>query len=298
MLKNYNDIKNEAIKKGGGRIAIAGAEGKTVLNAVKIASDKQIILPILIGNKKRIIEISGQINFNIDNLEIHDVSDEKNISEKAVQLVHDGHADGLMKGKISTPTLLKSVLNKKYNLKTDSLLTHIALLEIPTYHKLLMITDGGMVINPTFEQKIDIIKNGAAIMNKLGIEKPKVAVLAAIEKVNQDMPETVDAEKLARMSEKECFKNIIVEGPLAVDIALSERAAKIKGVNSKIAGNPDIFLVPNIASGNISAKGIWHLARAKIGGLIVGTRKPIILLSRSDDTETKLNSIALAVVTS
>jgi phosphate butyryltransferase len=210
--------------------------------------------------------------------------------------VHEGEADGLMKGKVSTPGLLKAVLNKKYNLRTDRLLSHIALMEIPSYHKLLLFTDGGMVITPNLEQKVGILLNGVQVMQGIGVQRPKVAVLAAIEKVNADMPETVDAEKLVQMARRGELGKVEVEGPMAMDIAMSPEAARLKGFESQISGDPDILLMPNISAGNISAKALWHLAGAKIAGLIVGARKPIVLLSRSDDAVTKLNSIALAVV--
>ena len=220
------------------------------------------------------------------------------MAERAVALVDSGEAEGVMKGKVSTPDLLKAVLNKKYNLRTERLLSHIALLEVPTYHKFLMVTDGGMVIQPTLEQKIGILKNGVEMMQKLGIGRPKVAVLAAIEQVNPDMVETVDAKTIVEMARRGDLGEVDVEGPMAVDIAFSPEAARVKGVETRISGDPDILLVPNVACGNIFAKGLWHLAGAKIAGLILGARCPVILLSRSDNAVTKLNSIALAVVTS
>jgi len=298
MLKSFKSVIAEAKKRKGNKIVVAGAEGKAVLEALKIAHEDEIVEPILVGNKSKIETIAEEVGFNLKDVELYDMSNEQDIAEKAVELVHSKHADGLMKGKVSTPALLKAVLDKRFDLRTDRLLSHIAILEIPAYHKFLLVTDGGMVIQPTLEQKVGIIKNAAEVMQKLGVEKPKVAVLAAIEKVNPNMPETEDAEILTEMARKGELGNVEVEGPLAVDIALSPEAARLKGVESRISGDPDIFLVPNIACGNIFAKGVWHLANAKIGGLVVGARKSIILLSRSDDAETKLNSIALGVVTS
>lgn len=297
MLTNFQMVLDEAKKRGGGRIAIAGAESTAVLEAVRMGLEYGILKPVFVGNEEKIAAIAREIAFDLAGIPIHHRTDENDTAEKAVALVHAGEADGLMKGKVSTPTLLKAVLNKKFNVRTDRLLSHIALLEVPTYHKFLLSTDGGMVIRPTLEQKVGILKNGVEVMQKLGVERPKVAVLAAIETVNADMPETVDAEALVGMAKKGDLGNVEVEGPLALDIALSPEAARIKGVDSKITGDPDILLVPDIASGNILGKALWHLAGAKIAGLIVGARKPIILLSRSDSAMTKLNSIALAVVT-
>jgi len=298
MLTNFNSIIAEAKKRKGNRIVVAGAEGKAVLEALKIAHEDGVVEPVLVGNRNKIETIAEEVEFDLKDIEIYNMDNEQDTAEKAVELVHSVDAEGLMKGKVSTPVLLKAVLDKRFDLRTERLLSHIAILEIPAYHKFLLVTDGGMVIQPTLEQKVSIIKNAAEVMQKLGIEKPKVAVLAAIEKVNPDMPETEDAKILTEMANRGELGNVEVEGPLAVDIALSPEAARLKGVKSRISGDADIFLVPNIACGNIFAKGVWYLANAKIGGLVVGARKSIILLSRSDDAETKLNSIALGVVTS
>lgn len=298
MLTSFVSVIQKAKEKGGGHIVVAGAEGKAVLEAVKLARESGIMEPILIGDQNKIKEIAKEAALPLDGIRIYHETTEESIVNLAVKMVHTGEADGLMKGKVSTPAILKAVLNKNYNLRTDRLLSHIALLEIPTYHKLLMVTDGGMVIQPTLEQKADILRNGAQMMQKLGVEKPKVGILAAIETVNSDMPETVHARQLCQMAEEGKLGNVEVEGPLAVDVVFSPEAARIKGVTSRVSGDPDILLVPSIACGNIFAKGLWHLANAKIGGLVLGARKPIILLSRSDDAETKMNSIALGVVTS
>jgi phosphate butyryltransferase len=229
--------------------------------------------------------------------EIHHAEDEVTAADMAVRLVHEGAADALMKGKVSTPVLLKQVLNKDYNLRTGRLLSHAMVAEVPIFHKLFMVTDGGMVILPTLEQKADIIRNGVQVMHKLDVARPKVAVLAAIETVSESMPETVHGKQLQEMSRQGDLGSCEVEGPMAIDVALSRDSAEAKGIESRIAGNPDILLVPDIACGNIFAKGLWHLANAQIGGLIIGARTPIVLLSRSDDAQTKLNSLALAAAT-
>lgn len=298
MLSDYDMVQREAKRLGGGTIAIAGAHSQAVLEAVKIAKDDGIMIPILVGDAEKIKQLAASISLDLRDTSVHEEREEETAAEKAVQLVHDGEAEGLMKGKVSTPVLLKAVLNKKYNLRTDRLLSHVALLEIPKYHKLLLFTDGGMVIQPTLEEKIAILKNAVEVMRALGVKRPKVAVLAAIETVNSGMPETLDAKAIVELARKGEFGNVEVEGPMAMDIALSPESARLKGVESNISGDPDILLMPNISAGNISAKGLWHLAGAQIAGLIVGARKPIILLSRADNAMTKLNSVALAVVTS
>jgi len=298
MLKSFTDILSRAKEGSRKRIAVAGAEGEAVLKAISAAAEADLVEAVLIGNEEKINKIANDIDISLADVEIHNVLDENEIAHHAVSLVDQGKVDGLMKGKVSTPSLLKAVLDKQYNLRTGRLLSHVSLLEIPSYHKLLMITDGGMVITPDFNEKVAIIKNGVEIMHKLGVAKPKIAVLAAIEKVNPKMIETEHAAELAAMSQRGELGECLVEGPMAVDVAFSPEAAAIKGIDSAIAGDPDILLVPNIACGNIFAKGLWHLAKAKIAGLVVGARKPVILLSRSDNAETKLNSIALGAVSS
>ncbi|HHS12403.1 MAG TPA: bifunctional enoyl-CoA hydratase/phosphate acetyltransferase [bacterium] len=296
MMKSFQEIQEAAYQKGGGRIAVAGAEGAAVLEAVLNARSRGIMDPILVGDSEKIQQIAGDHRLDIGSIRVVNAADETIAAGKAVQLVHEGEADGLMKGKVSTPMLLKTVLDKKYNLRSDRLLSHIALLEISGYHKLLLVTDGGMVIRPDLNQKSAILSNGLDVLRKLGVSRPKAAVLAAIEKVNPDMPETQHAEALVEAARKGRFGDAVVEGPLAVDVALSRSAAEIKGIESRISGNPDLFLMPDIACGNIFAKGLVYMAGAKIGGLIVGARKPIILLSRADDAETKFRSIALGSV--
>ena len=298
MVASYQEIIEKAKKLGGKRIAIAGAEGSAVLEAANYARLQGIMEPILIGNLQKIEQIAKQIGIILKNMEIHDESNDERSAQKAVELTSNGSASGLMKGKVSTPTLLKAVLNKKEDLMAGTILSHGALLEIPSYHRLLMTTDGGMVIQPTLRQKVGILKNGIQMMKNLGIKRPKVAILAAIEKVNPDMPETVDAVKIVEMAKSGEFGDAEIEGPLALDVAISAEAARIKGVKSRISGNPDILLLPNIACGNILGKALLYLANGKSGGLILGAKRPIILLSRSDDAETKFNSIALGVVIS
>lgn len=296
-MTNYQQIIDKATEQENRRIAVAGAEGKSVLQALHTAMAQGIAQPVLVGDADKIKALAAEIEMDLAGVDVHDARDEISAAQTAVQLVHDGAADALMKGKVSTPALLKQVLNKDYNLRTGRLLSHATVLEIPVYHKLVMITDGGMVIRPSLEQKADIIRNGVEIMHRLNVARPKVAALAAIEKINPAMPETTEARQLEEMALQGELGSCEVEGPMAIDVAFSREAAEKKGIESRIAGNPDILLMPDISSGNIFAKGLWHLASAQLGGMIVGARVSIILLSRSDDAKTKLNSLALAAVT-
>ncbi len=298
MIRTFDELIQSARKRGGIRIAIAGAESSTVMEAASKALEYQIMKPVLVGNQDAIETLRQRMGLRSDAMEIIHAETDEEAALKAVGLVHSGGAKGVMKGKVSTPVMLKAVLDKRFELKGSPLLSHAALIEIKTYSKLIMVTDGGMVIRPDREQKVEILKNGIGLMRKLGIVRPKVALLAAIENVNPDMPETVDADAIVRMANAGAFGEVDIEGPIAVDVAFSPESAKMKGVQSAITGQPDILLMPGIACGNIFAKGLQYLAGARVGGLVLGAKCPIILLSRSDDAETKLNSIALGIVAS
>ena len=282
----------------GRKIVVAGAGGPAVMEAVKNAKNQGIMQPILVGDAEEIKSAAKNVGLNLEDIEIYDKKGDREAADASVNLIHDQTADGLLKGKVSSATLLKAVLHRKEDLSEGSLLSHVAIMEVPTYHKLLAVTDGGMVIQPTLEQKVGILKNSIRLMRKLGIAKPKVAVMAAIEEVNSGMPETEHAAALVKMAEKEDFGEVIVEGPLAIDLAFSPEAARIKNFESRVSGDPDILLMPDIACGNIFSKGLFYLAKGKPAGIVMGATKPIILLSRADDAETKFNSIALGVVCS
>jgi phosphate butyryltransferase len=197
---------------------------------------------------------------------------------------------------VATSTFLKAVLDKEAGLRTGRLLSHVAIMEMPGYHKIFFLTDGGMCVKPDLSAKIDIINNAVDVAHKLGIEMPKVAVLAAVEVINPEMPETADAAELSKMAERGQIKGCLVDGPLALDLAVSEEAARHKKVKSPVAGDADILVVPEIAAGNILAKGFIYMGNARAAGLIAGAAKPVVMLSRADSKEQKLNSIALGVV--
>ncbi|MDP2806844.1 MAG: bifunctional enoyl-CoA hydratase/phosphate acetyltransferase, partial [bacterium] len=252
--------------------------------------------PILFGDKKAIEEAAQKAGVDIKGWEIHDIKDMAEASRAAVKAVSSGQADFLMKGLVATSTFLKAVLDKEVGLRTGRLLSHVAVMESALYPKLFLLTDGGMNVKPDLTAKVDIINNAVEIAHKLGVEKPKVAVLTALEVVNPEMPETIDAAHLSKMNDRGQIKGCIVDGPLALDLAVSAEAAAHKKVKSLVAGDADIFLAPEIASGNMLAKGLIYLGGAKAAGLIAGASKPVVMLSRSDSKQQKLNSIALGVV--
>jgi phosphate butyryltransferase len=292
-IENFDQLLSFVKSKEKKRLAIASAEGEEIVEAVKRATDEDIIQGVLIGDGERIKDICQKLKFDLNRVEIIDAKVPMLTSQLAVELVKRKKADMLMKGKVSTSTLLKAVLDKEKGLRSGRLLSHVAVVEVENYHKLMLVTDGGMNINPDVNKKVDILKNAIKVANKLGIEKPKVSCLTAVELVNPEMQETVDAAVLVKMAERGDIGDIIIDGPVAFDLAVDSQAAQMKGIISPVAGDTDIFLVPNIAAGNIFVKALIYLANAKVGGIVVGGGAPIVLLSRSDTAEMKLYSMAL-----
>jgi phosphate butyryltransferase len=298
MLKTFDEVLNKAKDYGPKKMAVASAGAEDVLKAVEAARKERLTDSILVGDKKEIIQIANEVGVNPANYEIIDRPDKTEATRCAVELVRNKKASILMKGMIGTARLLKAILDKEIGLRTDRILSHVYTLEIKNYNRLLTMTDGAMSISPDLKQKAQIIQNAIYYAHSLGIEKPKVAVVAALELVNPGMPATIDAACLAKMSERGQIVGGIVDGPLGFDNAISKEAAKHKGVESPVSGEVDIVLVPNIESGNIFAKGLVYLAEAIPAGLLLGAKAPVVLVSRSDSAESKLYSIALGVLMS
>jgi len=267
-----------------------------VLNKAK--GEERLTDSILVGDKKEIIQIAEKMGIDPANYEIIDKTDKTEATRCAVELVRNKKASILMKGMIGTARLLKAILDKEIGLRTDRMLSHVYTLEIKNYNRLLTMSDGAMSISPDLKQKAQIIQNAIYYAHSLGIKKPKVAVVGALELVNPDMPATIDAACLAKMSERGQIVGGIVDGPLGFDNAISKEAARHKGVESPVSGEVDIVLVPNIESGNIFAKGLVYLAKAVPAGLLLGAKAPVVLVSRSDSAQSKLYSIALGVLMS
>lgn len=297
MIKNFEQLMEAAKSQKKMRLAVAAAEDSDVLGAVAKASELGLVEPILIGNVAEIEKIAAEEGVNIANYTKVDVADIYEAAKTAVKMVKDGQADFLMKGLLDTAVLLKAVLDKECGLRTDSQLSHVMIYNVPSYHKFIYLTDGGMNIDPTLEEKVKIVKNAVDVAKALGVETVKVACIAAKEKVNEKMPATVDAKALENMCKDGVFgKGVIVEGPLAFDLAVSEEAAKVKGFKSEIAGDTDILMVPNIEVGNGIGKAMTYMAMAESAGVIMGAKVPVVLTSRADSYEAKLNSIALGSV--
>lgn len=298
MIKKLDDIFNELkLRNTKAVLSVAAAHDEEVLLAVKDACEMGIIKAILVGDEEKIKLIAKNIKFDLKDTEVINEKDLKLCAEKAVKLVSSGKADYVMKGLLDTSIILKEVLNKEYGLRTDSLLSHVMIYEVASYDKLLILTDGGMNIEPDVSQKKKIADNAIKAAKSLGINTVKVACLAAKEKVNPKMQATVDASELKSMYEKGMFgKGVVVEGPMAFDLAVSKDACRIKGYESEICGDADILLVPNIETGNGIGKSLTYMANAKSAGIIMGAKSPVVLVSRADTHESKLYSIAYGAI--
>lgn len=294
MVKTLENLLKKAQEQTTRKLAVAACQDEEVLKAVIEAAELEIIQPILIGDIKKTEKIAEELGVDISKYEKIEVADLNETAEIAVKYVSSGKADFIMKGLIDTSILLKQVLNKEYGLRTDSLLSHVMVYEVPTYHKLIYLTDGGMNLYPELEDKVKIAENAVKVAKSLGNDKVKIAVLAAKEKVNPKMIATVDADQMKKMSEEGRFEEgVIVDGPLALDLAVSNEAARIKGYESDVAGDTDILLVPNIETGNGIGKSLTYFANGKSAGIIMGAKAPVVLVSRADTHDAKLNSIAL-----
>lgn len=298
VYRNFEElikkVQNAEFKK---RVAVVAAQDKHTLEAVFKAKQDNIVEPILIGDKSKIKEILNDLHIELNDNNIIQAEDDVAAATKAVELIHSNKADFIMKGKIQTADLLRVVVNKEKGLRIGKVMSHFVLHEIPGYHKLLAVTDGGMMMYPNLEEKRQIIENAVYALRTMGYQCPKVAVLAAVEEVNPNMPETVDADSLKEMNQKGILKDCIVEGPISYDLAMSRESAEIKGYISPVTGDTDILVVPNITVGNILGKALVYSAKAKMAGFIVGAKVPIVLTSRGATAEEKYLSIVLSAAT-
>ena len=278
-------------------LALACPYGDDALAAAVRAQREGIVQMILLGDGERIRRLAEQDGLDLDGISVVDEKDDGTAVARSVKMVSSGEADLLMKGLVKTSTLLHAILDKEWGLRTGSLLSHLFLFEIPTMNgRVVGITDGGMNTYPDLNAKAQILENAVACYHKIGVAEPKVAALAAVEVVNPDMRATLDAAALAKMNERGQISGCIVDGPFALDNAVSEEAAKIKKMTSPVAGRADILLVPDIESGNFMGKVLINLSGGRGAGVVLGARKPVVLTSRFDSMETKLLSIALGAV--
>lgn len=296
MSRNFDDLLSKIKEIEPKKVAVAVAQDEPVLEAVKSAKEQGIADAILVGDKHEIKKLADKIGMDLSGYEIIHEKDVKKAALFAVQLVSSGKADMVMKGLVDTATFLRSVLNKEVGLRTGKLMSHVAVFEIEGIDRLIYLTDAAFNTYPDLKAKKQIIENSVTVAHACGLKMPKVAPVCAVEVVNPDMPATLDASLLSKMNDRGQIKGCIVDGPLALDNALSEEAAYHKGITGPVAGKADIILLPNIETANVMYKCLTYTSNSKNGGLLVGTSAPVILTSRADSFETKVNSIALAAL--
>ena len=295
MIRHLSELREIVKKSPKKKLVVAAAHDEHSLEAVTNAAKMKIVDPILVGDKEKMQRIADKLELDLSHMEI---IDETNLGEsvaKSVKLVHFGDADILMKGNVGTATLLRGVLNKEWGLRKNDILSHIALFEVPAYHhKLIALTDVAMNIAPELNAKVNILRNSIQFLHKLGVAEPKIAVLGAVELVNELMPATLDAALLSKMADRGQIPDCLIDGPLAFDNAISAEAAEHKGIKSNVAGMADLLLLPDIEAGNVLYKAFIFFANAKVAANILGASAPIVLTSRSDSEDSKLDSICLA----
>jgi phosphate acetyltransferase len=274
--------------------AVAHPCEATALAGAVEAAKQRLIVPLLVGPAARISETAAEAGIDLGDLTIIDVPDSVAAAAKAVELIREGKAEILMKGSLHTDELMAAVVSREKGLRTGRRISHVFVMDVPTYHKVLIVTDAAINIAPTLEDKVDICQNAIDLAISLGLEKPKVAILAAVETVNSKMPATLDAAALCKMAERGQIQGGILDGPLAFDNAINKQAAETKGIKSAVAGDPDILLAPDLEAGNILAKLLTFLANADSAGMVLGARVPVVLTSRADSVRSKIASCAVA----
>ncbi|WP_299088107.1 phosphate butyryltransferase [uncultured Metabacillus sp.] len=292
------NLLNRAAEIRGKVVAVASAEDEEVIEAVSEAIKRNLARFMLFGKKEAIVDLLISKGIGKDSIEIIQARNKEQAAELAVRAVHHNEASVLMKGNLPTSILLKAVLNKEYGLRTGRILSHVAIFEVPGFTKFVFITDAAMNIAPDLMQKEQIVVNAVEIAKAIDIEIPKVAALAAVEVVNPAMQASIDAASLTLMNMRGQIKDCVIDGPLALDNAISLDAARHKGIKSEVAGQADILLVPTIEVGNALYKSLVYFAKARVGAVIAGAKAPIVLTSRTDSSESKLYSLALAICSS
>ena len=295
-MKNFNELVNRALQCPPKKVAVIAAHDPEVLKSIKEAYTIGLADSILYGDEKSIISIAEEVGINLDPHQVIHQPDLEKATRMAVAAIHEGTADIVMKGKVTTQVVLKEVVHRERGLRDGNLLCHIALFEVPGFDHIMILSDAALNINPNLEQKIAMVKNAAEVAHQIGIEHPRVAIISGNEAVNPDMPSSIDAAILSKMAERGQIQGCFVDGPLSLDLAISEEAAIAKGVKGEVAGHADILIMPNIDAANTLYKAVSFLFRAPINGVIVGGKAPIIITSRADLASAKLNSIALCVI--
>lgn len=296
MIKSFDELKKTLEGCPKSRMAVVSSDDAHTLEAVMHAASKGLIEPVLLGNAKETERILKELGFSAEGVEIKDFASPEECAQAAAKMAADNKVDSIMKGRTETAVVMKAVLDKTLGLKKRSVLSGFGIFEAPGYHKVFGITDMSLNMYPTLEQKKGILENAVDAFHALGIENPLVAVIASIETLNPKMPDTVDADALAKMAASGEITGCTVAGPISLDLAMDPGAAAIKRYNSPVAGDADILVVPDITAGNIAAKMITCVAGGKTGGIIIGAKVPLIVLSRSATADDKYMSIALSAL--
>jgi len=293
-IKNF-DVLKEQLKTGDKkRVVLVGAEDSHSLEAVMLAQKDNLAQAVLVGKKTVVVSYLNELGYSAADATIVDSPDLEDSIKYAAKLINAGEADFIMKGKIETSSLMRGILQRENNLRTERIMSHLAFMDVPTYHKIFAITDVALNPYPNLDQKRQMIENAVITLKKMGITQPKIAVMSSAEEINPKVPESVDADELKKMQISGIIKDCIVEGPISYDLAISKEAADLKGYLSPVAGDVDLMVVPNITAGNLLAKGLVYSGGARTAGFVVGAKVPILLLSRSASTEDKYMGIVLA----
>lgn len=295
-FSGFESLVDRAKSLGRAKVAVAAAADKEVLEAIKLAEDEGLITPVLVGDIEQIKCLSQEIGLDLEGSELIHETNPLAAANKAIDAVIDGQAHFLMKGLINSSDFLRAVLRPERGLRTGRLLSHLAAFQVPGFTRLLFVTDGGMNIAPDLEQKIEILQNSLLYLKGIGMDPVNIIVLAANEVVNPKIPSTMDAQALAEMSQAGEFPGAIVEGPLALDGAVSAVALKHKGIASQINGDVDLFLVPTIEVGNVLGKSMVYFAGATMAGIVLGAQVPIVLTSRNDTPRSKFMALTMAAL--
>jgi phosphate butyryltransferase len=296
MLRDFAAIHEAARARGPRRVAVAGGADAELLRSLAEARRAGLAQPTVIGDNERIVAAARTAGVNLTEFVVVGANDEASVAPLAAGLVRAGQCDMLMKGTVDTSAFMKAVLDKNAGLRGPGLVSHIFVTCSRRLGRLFLVTDGGITIQPTLEEKAQIIRNALPLARALGADEPKVAVLAATEKANPKMPETGDAVELVKLNREGKIAGCVVGGPFALDLCVSPEAAETKGIADPVAGRADIILVPSVVVGNCTCKGIVYFAGDEAGGYVAGAAAPVVFLSRADDARTRLNSIALGVL--
>lgn len=297
-MRSLAELESLLTDRSSARLAVVAAHDEHVLDALKAFQGRNLLQATLIGDKDRIVEIADRIRLDLSGMELIKETDDQLAARRAVSMAAEGNADFLMKGLIPTADLMRAVLDWEKGLRTSQLISHIEILELPAYGKLVYVTDAGINIAPDLRQKAEIIRNAVDVAHRLGVARPKVAVLTAIEMPNPDIPATIEASALSKMAERGLIRDCLVDGPLSMDVAIDREAARHKGVQGEVAGDADILVPPEINAANILLKSLVFLGKAHSCSILAGTRVPIVVTSRAESSQSKYHSIVLALALS